>query len=180
MVCVCVCVHNPTPGDSQACNYTLVGVKLIKAGWGERGEERCSVKADNAHPYQTPGFSITPLGFIIILPFFCVIVRDPPTHQRAPLGNIRVAHGTSRLTTIIQLEGRVIADSPDHINHLLDYLVGFKQIIHLDHERGRHNPPKQLHEEPLLFNITYVDGNSDVSLLQESIWAHHKVFALAR
>lgn len=36
---VFLCVHNPTPGDSQACNYTLVGVKLIKAGEG-RGARR--------------------------------------------------------------------------------------------------------------------------------------------
>lgn len=99
-VCVCVylCVHNPTPGDSQACNYTLVGVKLIKASWGEQGEERCAVKADNAHPYQTAGFSITPLGFIIIIfPSFGVIIRDPPTHPRTPLGNIRATQPTAHL-----------------------------------------------------------------------------------
>ncbi len=28
-VCVCVCVRSTRPGDSQAYNYTLVGVKLI-------------------------------------------------------------------------------------------------------------------------------------------------------
>lgn len=134
-VCVYVCVHNPTPGDSQACNYTLVGEKLIKASWGEWGQERCTVKADNAQPYQTQGFSITPLGFIIIIiitPFFGVIIQDPPTHHRTPLGEhpSNAAHGASRLTAIIQLE------APCHCwPHKpppappLDYFVHVKAII---------------------------------------------------
>lgn len=41
MSLLCVCVHTARPGDSQAYNYTLVGVKLITEGEkkGRRGEE---------------------------------------------------------------------------------------------------------------------------------------------
>lgn len=82
---LCVCVRSAKQGDSQAYNYTLVGVKLIKGAWGyqrhrkERtGEEkggkeerkRCKTKGGNTGAPHDPLSSYQTLAFPTNTAFF--------------------------------------------------------------------------------------------------------------
>lgn len=74
MSTVCVCVHTARPGDSQAYNYTLVGVKLITEGEKKGEEEKLNKRRRLVHSvisYLTPALLTNNVDFLFHFLLHC-------------------------------------------------------------------------------------------------------------